>query len=523
METTPCYLAIDVGTGSVRAALVDTHGAIRRLAAREHEQIVPRYGWSEQRPLDWWAGAVAAIREVLHAEPGSAARIAAICACGQMHGTVLIDADGALTRDAAPLWNDKRAAPQVEAFRARYRDAPGGDAHAYLPRTANPPTAAWPAFKLQWIRDHEPDAYARTATVFMPKDYVNFRLTGERACDWSDASMAFAMDPATRRWSPAMLDELGLDAAKLPPIRAPQEILGAVTRAAAEATGLREGTPVLVGAADYPASVLGSGVVETGLASDITGTSSIITVIADTPMLHPEVSNVATCEGLWGRFTLLDSGGDAMRWARRAFHENALSYDAVARKAAEAPVGAEGLFFLPYLSGERFGKHPNSRAQFFGIAARHGLAHLHRAVLEGVAFGVRRHMAMIQPEGVPIERLVAASGGAKAALWLEIKASMYRTPILVPAEVECGVMGCALLAATATGRFATLAEAARRFVRFEREVLPDPRASDTYDRMMPIFERLYLSAQQFYDDLDALQGAASDENATAVSTGERAA
>jgi len=510
METSP-YLAIDVGTGSVRAALVDADGRIRRLAAREHEQHVPRYGWAEQRPLDWWAGAVEAIREVLAAEPDAARNLAAICACGQMHGTVLIDADGQLTRDTAPLWNDKRAAPQVEAFRARYRGL--GDAHAYLPRTANPPTAAWPAFKLQWIRDHEPDAYARAATVFMPKDYVNFRLTGERACDWSDASMMFLMDPQTRTWSASMFDELGLDPRKMPPVRAPHELLGQVTQAAAAATGLREGTPVLVGAADYPASVLGSGVFEPGLASDITGTSSIITVIADAPMLHPEVSNVAICEGHWGRFTLLDSGGDAMRWARRAFHENTLSYEAVARKAAEAPVGAEGLFFLPYLSGERFGEHPNSRAQFFGIAARHGLSHLHRAVLEGVAFGVRRHMAMIQPEGVRIERLVAASGGAKAALWLDIKASMYRTPILVPAEVECGVIGCALLAATASGQFATLGDAVRRFVRFEREVLPDPRASDTYDRMMPIFERLYASAQQFYDDLDGLQAAAPEGRA----------
>lgn len=506
METTP-YLAIDVGTGSVRAALVDASGKIRRLAAREHEQIVPRYGWSEQRPLDWWAGAVEAIREVLAAEPDAAQQIAAICACGQMHGTVLIDADGELTRDAAPLWNDKRSAAQVDTFRARYRSADRlHERHDYLARTANPPTAAWPAFKLQWIRDHEPDAYARASTVFMPKDYVNFRLTGERACDWSDASMMFLMDPQTRAWSPAMFDELGLDIRKMPPIRAPQALLGHVTRAAAAATGLREGTPVLVGAADYPASVLGSGVYEPGLASDITGTSSIITVIADTPMLHPEVSNVATCEGLWGRFTLLDSGGDAMRWARRAFHENTLSYEAVARKAAEAPVGAEGLFFLPYLTGERFGDHPNSRAQFFGIAARHGLAHLHRAVLEGVAFGVRRHMQMIQPEGVPIERLVAASGGAKAALWLDIKASMYRTPILVPAEVECGVIGCALLAATASGQFGTLGDAVRKFVRFEREVQPDPRASDLYDRMMPLFERLYVNAQQFYDELDALQG-----------------
>jgi xylulokinase len=496
MET--YYLAIDVGTGSARAALVNSRGVIVSIAAREHEQIVPRYGWSEQRPTDWWQGVAGAIQEVLGSTPRAPDNIAAICACGQMHGTVLIDADGHLTRETAPLWNDKRTLAQVAAFRASQTAA------SYLPLTANPATPAWPGFKLQWLKQNEPDAYERAATVFMPKDYINFRLTGERAWDWSDASTSFLMDPETRSWSQTMLDTLGLDGSKLAPIRSPQDILGTVTSEAAWATGLREGTPVLVGGADFALSMLGSGVHGPGLGSDITGTSSIITVIADTPMLHPEVSNMVSAQGLWGRFMLLDSGGDAVRWARRAFHENTLSYEAVARKAADAPVGSEGLFFLPYLTGERLGEHSNSRAQFFGIAAKHGAAHLHRAVLEGVAFGVRRHIGVIESAGVHMERLVAASGGAKAALWLEIKASMYRTPILVPAQLECGVIGCAILAATAHGQFARLGDAVAAFVQFEREVLPDPRASDTYDRMMPIFERLYVSSQQFYDDLDRL-------------------
>ncbi|WP_031361725.1 xylulokinase [Caballeronia sordidicola] len=496
MET--FYLAIDVGTGSARAALVNSHGVIVSIAAREHEQIVPRYGWSEQRPADWWQGVAGAIQEVLGGTPHAAENIAAICACGQMHGTVLIDADGQLTRETAPLWNDKRTLAQVAAFRASHAGA------SYLAMTANPATPAWPGFKLQWLKQNEADAYERAATVFMPKDYINFRLTGERAWDWSDASTSFLMDPATRSWSQPMLDTLGLDGSKLPPIRSPQEILGTVTTEAAQATGLREGTPVLVGGADYALSMLGSGVHGPGLGSDITGTSSIITVIAESPMLHPEVSNMVSAEGLWGRFMLLDSGGDAVRWARRAFHENTLGYEAVAQKAADAPVGSEGLFFLPYLTGERLGEHSNSRAQFFGVGARHGAAHLHRAVLEGVAFGVRRHIGVIESAGVHMERLVAASGGAKAALWLEIKASMYRTPILVPAQLECGVIGCAILAATAHGQFPRLGDAVAAFVQFEREVLPDPRASDTYDRMMPIFERLYASSQQFYDDLDRL-------------------
>lgn len=504
MET--YYLAVDVGTGSARAALVNSNGKIVSIAARQHDQIVVRYGWSEQRPIDWWHGAADAIREVLGAVPFAADRVAGVCACGQMHGVVLVDSDGQLTLDTSPLWNDKRAASLVASFKESHSEK------QYLPMTANPATAAWPGFKLQWLKEHESRAYERAATVLMPKDYINFRLTGERAWDWSDASTSFMMDPSTRKWSQPLLDMLGLDGAKLPPIRSPLEVLGAVSATAARATGLKEGTPVLVGGADYPLSVLGSGVDAPGLASDITGTSSIITMISDTPMLHKEVSNVATLDGLWGGFMLLDSGGDAMRWARRAFHENTLSYEAVAARASEAPVGSDGLLFLPYLTGERLGEHTNSRAQFFGIAAKHGLAHLHRAVLEGVAFGVRQHIQVIESAGARMDRLVAASGGAKASLWLDIKASMYRTPILVPAELECGVLGCAILAATAHGQFARVSDAVAAFVQFEREVLPDPRASDKYDRMMPIFERLYISSQQFYDDLDRLADSDHEHN-----------
>jgi len=236
----------------------------------------------------------------------------------------------------------------------------------------------------------------------------------------------------------------------------------------------------------------------------VTGTSSIITVIAERPMLHPEITNTATPNGLWGGFVLLDSGGDAMRWARRAFHENALDYEALVAKAAEAPAGADGLFFLPYLTGERFGDKPNSRAQFFGLTAAHGLAHLHRAVLEGVAFAVRRHVAMIEAAGGRLERLIASGGGAKTLLWLKIKASMYGTPIAVPREPECGVIGCAALLGAVLGDHPSPEAAADAMVRYGDEVLPDPAWQERYAAMAPIFDRLYRHGQAFYDDLDRL-------------------
>jgi xylulokinase len=492
------YLSIDVGTGSARAALVDTRGTILAIVSREHEQIVQQYGWAEQRPEDWWAGVIHAIRGLLDAYPHARERIVAICACGQMHGTVLIDANGQLTSPSVLLWNDKRTASLVQAFEKHNRP------EDYLSRSGNPPTPAWPAFKLQWLRDNEPEAYARTAAVMMPKDYINFRLTGEVAQDWTEASCSFLMDPQTRDWSRQMLDRLGVRAEILPRIRSPQEILGGISVVAAQETGLAVGTPVLVGGGDYPVSLLGSGVCRPGLGSDVTGTSCIITTIARQPLLDPEISNVA-CASNWGPFVLLESGGDAMRWARRAFHENSLSYADISNRAAQAPAGSNGLLFAPYLSGERLGQHRNARAQFFGIAANHGLAHLHRAVLEGVAFAAARHIDIMQTAtGQPLQRVIASGGGAKSALWLKIKASIYGIPIVVPEEAECGVIGCAALAAAAVGHFSTPEDAAEHFVRYADEVLPDPAWVEVYQRMQPIFNRLYLHSQQMYDDLDRL-------------------
>ena len=490
-------LSIDVGTGSVRAALVDAGGAIVAIAAVEQQQIVPAFGWSEQSVAGWWDGVVQATRTVLDRVPGAAQRIEAVCACGQMHGTVLLDGDGEPTRPTAPLWNDKRTNALVAEFEATHSD--------YLRDTGNPATPAWPGFKLAWLRDNDPGAYAQAAHVLMPKDFINFRLTGEVAMDAGDASCSFLMDPRTGDWSPKMLAALGLDTVPLPPIRNGMEILGHVTATAALAIGLREGTPVLVGGADYPMALFGSGACRPGLASDVTGTSCIITLIADAPLLDPEICNVATVEGHWGAFVLLESGGDAVRWVRRALHRNEASYDDVVASAATARAGADGLLFMPYLTGERLGRHRNARAQFFGLGASHGLAELQRATLEGVAFAAARHLRIMEAAaGRPLERVIASGGGARTELWLKIKASVYGIPILVPAASECGIVGCAALAQTALGRHASLDAAVAAMVRYGAEIAPDPEWSDTYARMQPVFDRLYHHSQSMYDDLDTL-------------------
>lgn len=494
--TRDLYLAIDVGTGGLRAALVGRDGRIQALAHQEHEQIVPQFGWSEQRPADWWAGTQAVVRRVLDSVDTAGARVAALCCCGQMHGTVLIDADGHLTLEAVPLWNDKRTAPQVDAFVA------GMDPAEVLRLTANLPATAWPAFKLAWLSENAPDVMARTRTVLMPKDWINFCLTGVRAQDVTEASLSFLMDCQTQAWSDRMCALTGVSRSLLPELRAPQEVLGGLLPDVAQELGLPAGLPVLVGAGDYPLALTGSGVIAPGMGSDVTGTSTIITLMHDAPVIDPGISNVLAANGAWGAMTLLDAGGDAVRWARRAFHENARSYAEVAADATAARPGADKLFFLPYLSGERH--YPGSRAQFFGLTAAHGLPELHRAVLEGVAFAVRQRLDGLQGGAGRPERIVAASGGARNALWLKIKASMYGVPYLVPEELECGVVGAAMLMATATGDAPDLDRAAARMVRFATEVAPDPAWTEVYDRMAPIYRQLYVAANEIYPALDQL-------------------
>ena len=495
----PLLLAIDVGTGSVRAALLTPDGATLAYAAREHEQIVPQFGWAEQRPRDWWSGALSVVREVLAAVPDAAFRIAAIGACGQMHATVLVTADGEPALDAVPLWNDKRNRAEVDRFVSQQ------DWRALLPLAANPPSVAWWGFKLQWLQAHRPEAYARTAHVLGPKDWLNFRLTGARAIDAPEASCTYLYDVGTGGWSSALAARLGIDTALLPPIREPHEVLAGVSAAAAAETGLRAGTPVVVGISDYPAALLGSGVIAPGLASDVTGTSTLITLCTEQPVLDPVITNVRGALPNWSAFTILDAGGDAMRWARRAFHENAYDYDRIVRLAAEAPAGAGALLFLPYLNGERLGERTNARAQFIGLTSGHGASHLHRAVMEGVAFAAARNLRIMAASGGRPERVVAAGGGARTHLWLEIKASIYGCPILTTEAEECGVLACAMLAGTGIGLYDGLPDAVRRLVRFGPEIAPNPRWSDTYARLAGLFDQACEISDPYWAILDRIE------------------
>src|ERR1700726_265257 len=291
-------LAIDVGTGSARAALVTETGKILAFAAREYDQIVPHFGWSQQSPRTWWQGVVFSIRRVVAEVAHGADRIAGIAACGQMHATVLIDGAGELALEEVPLWNDKRTRELVVSFQREH------DPDALFSMTGNPPTVAWPAFKLAWIRENAPKAYDAARTFLTPKDYINFKLTGERRIDFCEASSSYMFDLRERVWSKKLLHLLDLDPDKLPSLGAPSELLGSVTPEAAKLPGLRAGTPVAIGAGDFPAALLGAGVTKPGTGCDITGTSTLIVLLTAHPVFDPIISNLHCVTGDWAAFTM---------------------------------------------------------------------------------------------------------------------------------------------------------------------------------------------------------------------------
>jgi xylulokinase len=489
-------LAIDIGTGSARAALMSVSGSILAFAAKEYDQIVPRFAWSQQRPRTWWDGVVFAIQRVLEAAPEAAERISGIAACGQMHGTVLIDEYGELVMEEVPLWNDKRTRELVARFLRDY------DADALRPATANPPAVAWPAFKLAWIKENAPKAYNAARAFLTPKDYVNFKLTGERKIDFCEASCSYMFDMRTRDWSKDLLRILDLDPDKLPPLGAASDLLGEITKEAAQATGLRTGTPVALGAGDFPAALLGSGVTRPGEVSEITGTSTLVAVISDRPAVDPTIANLLCVTGNWAVFTIVDAAGDAIRWARSLFQGADRNYDAFGVLAHNVPAGSEGLLFLPFLNGERFARNGSSRAQFFGLTSRHTAGHLHRAILEGVAFASKRLIESMKIKGYQIDRIIAAGGGAKSRLWLEIKASIYNCPIVIPAEPECGLVGCAMLAESASGAESDLDDMIRQQIRYAGEIVPNREWSERYERSQRLFNDLYETSERFWDQFE---------------------
>ncbi|MEX0347412.1 MAG: FGGY-family carbohydrate kinase [Rhizobiaceae bacterium] len=481
---TEAVLAIDIGTGSARAGLVGINGEILALQSVAHDTRYPHHGWVEQAPEIWWRGACEAIYAVAQQSKIDGISIIAAVSCGQTHAPVLLDEGGKLLTPYVSLWNDKRAEAQVHHFRQR----PDYDELHAL--TGNPAAPSWPAFKLAWYSENEPEILSATHVVLMPKDFINYRLTGECAADRTEAGYSYLYESNTEQWSDRLCRKFDLPRRILPELRNPDDVVGYVSAAAAEVTGLPTGLPVVVGAGDYPAAVLGSGVFSAGQVSDITGTSSLMSLVTQRPLVDENIMNAASAADGWLAFTILDAAGDSVRWGRRQLEDNAIDLATLTERAGKIDPGADGLLFLPYLTGERIGHGPSSRGAFVGLTADHDKSHMHRAITEGIAMGMRSAVEPLFSKGGKPEFIISAGGGAYSRLLLEIKASVFRIPYVPVVQVECGLLGGASLVFSALGRFSTVGAAAKHLAKYHEPIRPDPVLADRYEALYEVFSEV---------------------------------
>jgi xylulokinase len=489
-------IGIDTSTTATKAVLIDAGGVVVGIGTAEYGYEVPRPLWSEQQPSLWWDGTVAAVRSVLATTGVSGADVAAIGLTGQMHGLVLLDAAGEVLRPAI-LWNDQRTAAACDAI----REALGPE--RLIAITGNDALTGFTAPKLVWVRDNEPETWTRVAHVLLPKDYVRLRLTGTYALDKADGAGTLLFDLAARDWSPVVLDALGIDPAWMPPTFEGPEVTGTVTAAAAAATGLRAGTPVVAGGGDQSANAVGVGAVSVGTVALSLGTSGVVFASTDAPLTDPRGQVHAFCHavpGRWHLMTVMLSAAGSLRWFRDALAPG-VEFADLSAEAAGVPAGSDGLLFLPYLTGER-SPHPDplARGAFVGLTVTHERRHLTRAVLEGVAFGLRDGLDLMIATGMPAPSQIRASGGGTASpLWCQILADVLEAEVATVSTAEGAAYGAGLLAAVGAGWFPDVPSATAAAVTVTPVAAPGADAShyaeahamyrDLYPALAPTFHR----------------------------------
>ena len=490
-------LGIDVSTTATKALLIDDSGAVRGIGTSEYSFSVPAPLWSEQEPQLWWDGAIEAIRSVL-ASTGVAGRdVVAVGLTGQMHGAVLLDRAGAVLRPAI-LWNDQRTGAECDAIRL----AVGPE--RLIAITGNDALTGFTAPKLVWVHDHEPDVWRRIAHVLLPKDYVRFRLTGDFAVDKADGAGTLLFDLAARDWSPDVLAALGIDPAWMPPTWEGPEVTGTITDEGAAAIGLRPGTPVVAGSGDQAANAVGVGAVAPGTVALSLGTSGVVFATTDRPLFEPHGRVHAFCHavpGRWHMMSVMLSAAGSLRWFRNALVPG-MEYAELVAFAADVPAGSDGLLFLPYLTGER-SPHPDPQARgaFVGLTLTHDRRHLTRAVLEGVAFGLRDGLDLMIEAGMPPPAQIRVSGGGTVSpLWRQILADVLGAEIATVNTSEGAAFGAGLLASVGAGWFPTVEAAAELLVTATPAATPGPDSAqyaqahaiyrDLYPALAPSFRRM---------------------------------
>ena len=500
-------MGIDVGTTGAKALLINGAGEVVASAITEYPMHTPHTQWAEQDPEDWWQATVESIRRVLAESETNPDQVVGAGLTGQMHGLVLLDKDGAVLRPCI-MWNDQRTGPQCDWI----TDKVGPK--RVLQLTGNPVLPGFTAPKIVWVREHEPKVYEKVIQVLLPKDYIRYRLTGEFATEVSGASGTSLFDVGRRTWSEEMLEALDIPAEWLPECYESPIVSGQISQITAEATRLKAGTPVVGGGGDQAAQAVGSGIVETGLVSVTIGTSGVVFASTDEFVVEPEGRLHAFCHTVpnkWHLMGVMLSAGGSFRWFRDTLGQmekeiaNLIGkdpYELLTEEATRAPVGSEGLIFLPYLTGERTPyPDPNARGVFMGLTLRHDKAHLGRAVLEGVAYGLRDSLELMKDLGLEIRQIRASGGGARSDLWRQILADVFDTELVVINVTEGAAYGAALLAGVGAGLYKNVAEACQQTVEVVQRTEPVKKNAALYGEFYPVYRALYGALKPSFDQV----------------------
>lgn len=507
-------LGIDIGTSGTRALICDDCGKVIATAGAEHSIFAPKPGWSEQDPLDWWSAVCKATKSVLKKSRLKPGDVTGIGLSGQMHGSVFLDHSGSGTPlRRALLWNDQRTAEQCAEIESK-----AGGREQLIEMVANPALTGFTAPKILWVRQHEPRVFEKTRHILLPKDYIRFRMTGEYATEVSDASGTLLLDVKNRKWSDRLLELLEIDRALLPSMHESPEVTGTLSRQAAKEMGLREGVPIVGGAGDNAAGAVGNGVVSSGIVFATLGTSGVVFAHSDAPALDPRGRVHTMCHavpGKWCVFGCMLSAGGSFQWFRNQLGEGEVleakrrkidPYEILIDKAERAPIGAEGLFFLPYLTGERCPyPDPCARGGWIGLTARTNRDMMIRALLEGVTFGMRDALEIIREMSIPVKEVRAGGGGARSQFWQHLQADIYNQPIILTNASEGPAYGAALLAGVGTGAWSSVEQACRAAIKTTKRINPNKKNAATYDRYYATYHKLYGDLKDRFAEIAGLE------------------
>ena len=484
------YMGIDLGTSSVRAFLIEFDHKQSYVAGENYDVDIPQLGYAEQDPRLWYEKTVCVVRRVL-AESGADPReISAISFSGQMHGLVALDRDGAPVMNV-PLWLDQRSADVLDEIYGILGEERARDC------LQNRIATGFLISSLYWTKKRRPELYARIERVMLPKDYIKFRLCGRAVTDYSDAAGSLAFDNVRMTWSDEVIGALGLKREIFPECLPSTQVVGHVTREAARDMGLCEDTLVVNGGSDQCMQSIGNAVVEEGVFACNIGTSSLITTAARSPLYDPLLRTNTFAHALPGCWTVMAAclnGGSVLKWLTRKIFEGE-SYEEINRMVETRPCGSNGLFFLPYMAGERTPHmDPRARGVFFGLNLDHGRADMARALMEGIVFALKDGLNVLEEIGIPCRRIVAAGGGARSDVWLQIQADIFEKDVCRSASKEQACLGAAITAAVGAGAYADYLTACAACVETPREVfVPKEENVRVYRQMYPIFRELYAS------------------------------